>query len=154
MPLLKRHITQFLSMVLLFVGAIAFLLDPIGQSERVDFTSGLLSNAEASIINLPFDKQTNDKNDLSKLLLSEGVDNKEANPATNALVIVNQVHLYSFLPVERASVNTIVGDTRPPLLQEAYRTLFNRLSSFAHYLKVSPLISGIAINAPPVSAFS
>ncbi|WP_441001464.1 hypothetical protein [Fodinibius sp. SL11] len=147
-------------MGLLLIGAVIFLLNPINQSDYATTVSGLPLYTEANVstyvddIDLPVGEQADDKNDLSKLSLSEGADKKEPDSSTNKLVIVNQVHSYSFLPVERASVDAIVYDTRHTLIQEVYRTLLNRLSSFAHHSEFAPLISGIAINAPPVFAFN
>ncbi|MFH5833867.1 hypothetical protein [Halalkalibaculum sp. DA384] len=119
-----------------------------GKTEAISCSLLTCVNACAHDADLPVDKQADDNGNLFRLSLSEWEDNQHSGTGMNALVFIQQDRAQSFLPAEVFSVEAIYHIKNHRFIRGIYSSLVTNPPVFSHNIDFSPLVSGIAINAP------
>ena len=156
MPSTKKHIRWFLSAGLLLAGAVLLSWEPTVQPGCSARSSIQLLNSEEQIgskacaydIALPADGQSSDQSAPFRPLLSEGVEKKDVETGMDVLVFIEQVHKHSVKPAAGFSLDAPYPVKRLKLLQAEWSILFSGRFLSGSTFHFSPLLSGIAINAP------
>ncbi|MDR9418653.1 hypothetical protein [Gracilimonas sp.] len=118
------------------------------EIESVIREASTLVKAHAENFELPLSEQSQDENDVFKLLLKEWEDYQNSSSGMGKAVIVKQANPHSILPLDGFSFGGKFIGQHSNLFLTSANNSFQQSSIYLFNESASPLKSGIAINAP------